>query len=75
MNIKSVEDVSVFGVGDVVRLTGAADKMTVAALPKDDDDDPRVSVVWFDADGALQEAAFDPGALVLVKRGADARLR
>lgn len=64
-----------FGVGDVVRLTGAADKMTVAGLPDDPQVDQRVSVVWFDADGALHEAAFEPDALVLVKRGVDARLR
>jgi uncharacterized protein YodC (DUF2158 family) len=76
MNVRPADDFS-FGVGDIVRLTGGSDKMTVHALPDDEseDGDTRISVIWHDDAGGLQEAAIDPAALVLVKRGVDARLR
>lgn len=63
-----------FLIGDVVRLTGAAVRMTVDEVRNDVEGyDWVVFCVWHDDSGALQREPLDPAALVLLKDAEAAR--
>ena len=56
---------SEFVIGDVVRVKGQEQRMTISRFRYYD----LVTCIWFDTEGHLQEGIFDCSTLRLVKAG------